>query len=152
MAMTERFCPTCNAEVVDAGGFCLLGHPLRLAHETASLSELRSEQENASLSELRAEVDDAFDKARSEVAELLAATAAIGPAPVAGPALTNGTPPPRVAPPPPPPPRSVPQTPTTPAQPNGSDPISAFSPPPRMDWGPTERHSRFKRRHPRSEG
>lgn len=57
--MGNRFCPHCQSEVEDAGGFCLLGHPLRAVAPVASLSELR------------AEVDRAFEDARVQVAHAL---------------------------------------------------------------------------------
>lgn len=57
--MSDRFCPQCRAEVEDAGGFCLLGHPLRGTAPVASLSQLR------------AEVDRAFEEARVQVAVAL---------------------------------------------------------------------------------
>ena len=57
--MSERFCPRCQAQVEDAGGYCLLGHPLRSIAPVASLSELR------------AEVDLAFEEARVQVAHAL---------------------------------------------------------------------------------
>jgi hypothetical protein len=57
--VSDRFCSQCNAEVEDAGGYCLLGHPLREVQPTASLSQLR------------AEVDRAFEEARVKVAYAL---------------------------------------------------------------------------------
>jgi len=57
--VSDRFCPRCNAEVEDVGGFCLLGHPLRVSAPVSSLSELR------------AEVDLAFEEARVQVAPVL---------------------------------------------------------------------------------
>ena len=57
--MSERFCPQCHAEVEDAGGYCLLGHPLSVAAPTASLAELR------------AEVDRAFEQAMVQVTHAL---------------------------------------------------------------------------------
>jgi hypothetical protein len=135
--MTVRFCPTCSSDVEVADGFCLLGHSVRL-----------EAQMDQSLSQLRAEVDKAFDEARIVV------TSTMGP------------------PPPPPPPTGI--APSSPAlirrtsepgavavasapasapwaplftEPSlaGTDPIEAFAPPPRVDWGP-ERIKGFKRR------
>lgn len=132
--MTDRFCPQCQAQVEDAGGFCLLGHRMSEAAPTGSLSDLR------------AEVDQAFEDARLQVNVMLQGTPPAPPAPDAsmpGPATTVPALPVPVA---------VPQT--TPAayatidraQPQGpGDPINDFAPAPRMDWGP-ERQSLLKRR------
>jgi hypothetical protein len=57
--MSERFCPQCQAEVEDAGGFCLLGHRFSAAAPAASLRDLRDE------------VDRAFEEARVQVAHAL---------------------------------------------------------------------------------
>jgi hypothetical protein len=54
-----RHCTRCNAEVEDAGGYCLLGHPLRLNMETSSLDELKRE------------VEAAFESAQDEVRDTL---------------------------------------------------------------------------------
>ncbi len=108
--MSMRHCPRCRTEVEDVGGFCLLGHPLRLAAPVDSLATLR------------AEVDRAFEDVEVKVAEVLAG------APVA-PASGIGA----TASPPPPPPRThmAEFEPST-----GSDPIVEFAPAPQMDWGP----------------
>lgn len=58
--MAQRFCPRCNAEVEDAGGYCLLGHDLRLEAPVDSLKALR------------AEVNRTFDEARRELADVMA--------------------------------------------------------------------------------
>ena len=113
--MTTRYCPRCRAEVEDTGGFCLLGHPLRLAAPVDSLSHLR------------AEVNAAFAEAEAKVA------LAVGGAHVGSLSATQH----EVAPPPPPPRNSRPDpfaglTHT----PSGPDPMADFAPPPRMDWGP----------------
>lgn len=140
--MTNRYCPKCASEVEDTGGYCLLGHRLGLSAPSASLRELR------------AEVDRAFEDARVSV------TSAVGPAshPVAA---TSTAPPP----PPPRPPRAQTQTSAEPeprpAQPSvwhglssertpGHDPIVAFAPAPRMDWGP-ERKTLLRRLRARPE-
>ena len=52
--MTLRFCSRCRADVEDAGGYCLLGHPF--PRETSD-----------ALSDLRAEVDKAFEKIKIEI-------------------------------------------------------------------------------------
>ncbi|MFN2390094.1 MAG: hypothetical protein ABR575_10895 [Actinomycetota bacterium] len=138
--MNVRYCPRCGTDVEDAGGFCLLGHPLRLHLETQSLSDLR------------AEVDRAFEEARVQVA------AALGPIasspegarhepPSAPPAPSRQETAHRPAPPPPPAPsvwRALEaEEPTT-----QRDPIVAFSPAPRMDWGPEKSGLRSRRRGP----
>ena len=52
--MSLRFCSRCRADVEDAGGYCLLGHPFPL--DTAD-----------PISDLRAEVDKAFEKIKIEI-------------------------------------------------------------------------------------
>jgi len=135
--MSERYCPRCGTDVEDVGGFCLLGHSLKLASVTDSMSGLR------------AEVDRVFDEVREQVQARLATVTGEIPA---------------VAPPPPPPPAlEVPvvvevveeasQTDLDPLwanfdddlSPEGPDPIAAFAPSPRMDWGP-DKGKRLKRR------
>jgi hypothetical protein len=41
--MTLRFCPRCIAEVENVGGFCLLGHPLRLDPLIPSVADIRAQ-------------------------------------------------------------------------------------------------------------
>lgn len=126
--MVERYCPECRTEVEDVGGFCLLGHDLRLRAMTES-----------TLGDLRAEVDRAFEQARVQVAAITGEVPTV-----------PGNPPP----PPPPPPlpddleeqtkthmqelwagfEEEPQTPW--------DPITQFAPSTRMDWGPGEKSKR----------
>ena len=134
--MTERYCPKCGTDVEDVGGFCLLGHSLKLASVTDSMGDLR------------AEVDRVFEEVREQVqARIATVTGEI-------PAVT--------APPPPPPPveataaveavEEATQTDLDPLwanfdedlSPNGQDPIAAFAPSPRMDWGP-EKGRKLKR-------
>ena len=118
--MSNRFCPTCHTEVEDAGGFCLLGHSLRVAAPDST----------DSLSALRAEVDQAFEDARVAVGHALTETplrgAAEAPATPAAPAV-------HAAPPPPPPARPGINEGFTG---EGHDPITDFAPAARMDWGP----------------
>ena len=132
--MTERYCPKCATDVEDVGGFCLLGHDLRLRPIT----------ESQSMDDLRAEVDRAFEEARSQVA---AVTGEI-------PLVKSDAPPP-----PPLPDDLEEQTKTRmveawaafedePEPPAASDPITAFAPNTRMDWGPGEakpKKGRFRR-------
>lgn len=108
--MSLRHCPRCRTEVEDVGGYCLLGHPLRLAAPTDSLATLR------------AEVDKAFADVEIKVAEVLAGPPATPAAPAVGP---------QASPPPPPRPKVAEFEPST-----GADPIVDFAPAPTMDWGP----------------
>jgi hypothetical protein len=170
--MAQRFCSRCNAEVEDAGGYCLLGHDLRL------------EAPFDSLKALRAEVNRTFDDARRELADVMAPAAVLAPE-IGGPAedlqldasgLSASEAHPtypvrldealvveghtvderewsdaRAEDPAPSPAASPPDAhPTvwegldeTPSLSPG-DPIVTFAPSPRMDWGP--RRSRFGRR------
>lgn len=140
--MTNRYCPKCASEVEDTGGYCLLGHRLSLVAPTASLRELR------------AEVDRAFEDARVAVASTLGS-------PSEAPGQVPATPPP------PPPQAARPHPPATPpAAPPvvpsvwhelsgerahaGPDPIVAFAPAARMDWGP-DRKNPLKRLRTRPE-
>ena len=127
--MSERYCPKCQTDVEDVGGFCLLGHSLRLRPITASLDELREE------------VDRAFEEVRVQVAAVTGEIPAI-----------QGPP----APPPPPLPDDLEEQTTTRMtelwedfEPEDSrtstDPITAFAPDTRMNWGP-EGGKRLKRR------
>ena len=134
--MSERYCPKCGTDVEDVGGFCLLGHSLKLASVTDSMGDLR------------AEVDRVFEEVREQVqARIATVTGEI-------PAVTG--------PPPPPPPveataaveavEEATQTDLDPLwanfdedlSPDGPDPIAAFAPSPRMDWGP-EKGKKLKR-------
>lgn len=155
--MSDRYCPKCATEVEDAGGYCLLGHRLSLVAPTASLRELRDE------------VDAAFEDARVTVTTALGPPAEppLGQAPMAPP-----PPPPQdrrphepaplgpatheTVPHEPTPHASAPHAAASPAGPSvwhelsqqrtasGPDPIVAFAPAPRMDWGP-DRKSPLKR-------
>lgn len=125
--MSERYCPKCRTDVEDVGGFCLLGHDLRLRAVT-----------DAAMNDLRAEVDRAFEEARVQVA-----------------AITGEIPVVAAAPPPPPPPplpddledqtkkrmqelwAGFEEEPSSP-----SDPIAQFAPANRMDWGPGDKPKR----------
>ena len=108
--MTTRYCPRCQGDVEEAGGFCLLGHRLSL------------EPVGTSLSELETGFDDAAEQAIGQV--------------------FGAPPPPPDAPAPQPSDeRSAPaavyrRLEDISARPDEDDPIAAFAPPPRMDWGP----------------
>ena len=114
--MSERFCPRCNAEVEDTGGYCLLGHSLRVSAPADSLAALR------------AEVDLAFEEARVQVAHAL------------GDAAPPPPPPPVTATVP-----LYPRIEEAQAPSHGTDPITDFAPAPRMDWGPDRRQGLLKR-------
>jgi hypothetical protein len=53
-ALSLRFCARCRADVEDAGGYCLLGHPF-------------PQDTSDPISDLRAEVDKAFEKIKIEI-------------------------------------------------------------------------------------
>ena len=163
-----RHCTRCDAEVEDTGGYCLLGHPLRLSMETASLADLRDEV-NAAFESAEEEVRDALNPLLEQVETapiaaaapeaVLAAAVATMPARYAAPPMDATVAPPaprpatRTAPPPPPPQRTKTKFETLWEGMEGGtldrqDPINAFAPPPRMDWGPerSDRKSRGLRR------
>jgi hypothetical protein len=130
--MTLRFCAKCAAEVEDVGGFCLLGHPLRLEAPIPPGADMRKEVDRA-LGGIRAVPPPARGRAGDRTL---------------GPARVRTTPAPADAPPPPPEaerPRlaTVWESLDVPDQTPG-DPIEAFAPPPRVDWGP-ERSSLLDR-------
>ena len=107
--MTTRFCPRCDNEVEDTGGYCLLGHRLAL------------EPLNASLTDLREEIDQAFEDARLEVEAVVSGTEITQPmrvqtAPPPPPAPLAPQRPRGAAPPPPPPPRRAPEMPSRPVE------------------------------------
>ena len=158
-----RHCMSCDADVEDAGGYCLLGHPLRLNMETSSMADLKAEVEAAfetAQDEVRESLSPLIQQVEAYVPEqehVMASAVATMAAPVAPPAAPAPQAPAahapmtqvskRTAPPPPPP-----QRPKTGLEDlwgnmeggkplDRQDPINAFAPPPRMDWGP-ERASR----------
>src|SRR5918999_533311 len=148
--MAQRFCPRCNAEVEDTGGYCLLGHDLCLEAPVDSLTALR------------AEVNRTFEEAKRELADVMAPAAVLAPEiglgvdravdegyedgrewsdPPAAEARDDAKP---AAASQPPAHHTVweglEEAPTL----SPSDPIATFAPSPRMDWGP--RRARFGRR------
>ena len=139
MGSVNRFCHSCGTEVEDAGGFCLLGHPLSSSGPTDPLATLR------------AEVDEVFRRAEHEVAQALASIGAPV-EPSAGPYAPSESDPEdfsarEVTP-------VVYQDLDAPA-PLKADPIAAFSPPPRLDWGPGKEPfslSKLSRKRSRTQG
>ena len=137
-----RYCSACQAEVQTVDGYCLLGHEVALEAPIPSLEALREE------------VDRVFEEARRQVEVLLGSGPTAGPPPARGHA---GPPRARPSTPPPPPPPLDPvraiedqrrtvfaalqaEEPLT-----VGDPIVAFAPAPRMDWGPERPGLRRKR-------
>jgi hypothetical protein len=153
--MSERYCPKCAVEVEDLGGFCALGHSLKVAPITALTD----------LGDLKAEVNRAFAEAELQVASVLASVTgeieAVRPQPV----HAQGPPPP------PPPVVEAPLVAMDAAleaefefdeeararsnsfwkalesdpEPSRTDPITAFAPSPRMDWGPNKAPKRRRK-------
>jgi hypothetical protein len=114
--MSFRHCPRCGTEVEDVGGYCLLGHPLRLSAPVDSLKELR------------AEVDRAMIDVKSQVEMLQTVPVGVGEGPPPPPSTTR---PGLFA--------------TLEAEPtSGTDPLEDFAPAPRMDWGPERGRLRRK--------
>ena len=151
--MDLRFCPRCRADVEDVGGFCLLGH--RFPEVTAD-----------AIADLRAEVDQAFAKVQVEVATVL------GTGKTPGPPATAATPdpsPPREASPGDDVPlwqqlrgddrevdevadeiratsKKIYEELSVEDPVSQGDPIIAFSPSPRADWGPEKGHGKRSKR------
>ncbi len=132
--MEVRFCGACGTDVEEVGGACPRGHRLRL------------EPGPPSLADLRAQVDRAFEEARLQVAEALGAPRGAAlpvpegpPVPVRPVARTSPRPPaPAVW-------RALESISETESP---GDPIAAFSPGSRMDWGPEESGIRKRLRGP----
>ena len=122
--MSERYCPKCRTAVVDVGGFCLLGHDLRLRAAT-----------DATMNDLRVEVDRAFEQARVQVAAITGEVPAVP------------------LPPPPPLPHDREQQTKDRMEglwagfeeeaPLTHDPITQFAPDTRMNWGPGDKPKRL---------
>lgn len=133
-----RFCQGCSADVEVSQGICLLGHSVEHAAPTGSLGELR------------AEVDKAFSEASATVSGILTATDV---ARSAGLQMEDRPVPAVPAAPPPPPPSGSMGGRRAQADlyagietgPLRDDPIEAFAPPPRMDWGPAKGRLRRRR-------
>ena len=116
--MNTRFCERCSAEVEDVGGFCLLGHPLRLDPPIPSLAHVRQEVDRV-LDEIRDErghpgYDMGAGRAQGDVE----------PPPLPDRTAASG--------------KSLWDSLRQAGGKGPHDPIEAFAPPPRMDWGPSE--------------
>ena len=133
--MTLRFCSRCRADVDDVGGYCLLGHPFPV--ETSD-----------PIADLRAQVDKAFEKVQLEVSDVFEIVPEPEPAPDEASTMPifeelrrdheialemRATS------------KKVYDELTFDEPVSRNDPIVAFSPSPRADWGP-ERGSRRSRR------
>ena len=130
--MRLRFCTRCRADVEDVGGFCLLGH--RFPEATGD-----------PITDLRVEVDLAFAKVQREVAAVLEPEDA--PSPTEVPVwqqlreddhqvaeeirVTS---------------RKIYDELSDDDPISRTDPIIAFSPSPRAEWGPEKGHGRRSRR------
>jgi hypothetical protein len=167
--MTERYCPKCDAEVQDLGGYCALGHSLML----------RSITDISDLGDLKAEVDRAFAEAELQVASAIASVkgAVTGEFPAVRPSEAPRSPQIAQTPPQPAAPAASPDAPPPPPpgphyadefdefdeearsrrdefwkalendpEPSRTDPITAFAPAPRMDWGPNKAAGKKPRR------
>ena len=121
---SKTFCNRCNAEVENAGGFCLLGHRLSALAPPPPPPP--------AMADLKQAVNEVFAEAATAVAV---------------PAEPGEEQPSRYA-------TSIDrmwaQLETAPA-PAADDPINTFAPPPRMDWGPRRSAFRLKLRRDRAE-
>jgi hypothetical protein len=134
--MTTRFCPGCEAEVEDTGGFCLLGHRLALEAPVASLKTLREEVDKSFEGSDLAETLE-FDKWDRSTEPVMAGALAAPPAPARSAPVMPAR---RVGPPPPPPPPGAPAdspvnpvaTPVAPSTPSASPapPVTPGAPAP----------------------
>lgn len=137
--MVLRFCHRCGSDVEDAGGFCLLGHPLRLEPLIPSVAEIRDEVREALQ-------DVELPEAGDEPAPSAVGAGRVGADAVASPPGLDNPPslPPRSIAPSPPAAghahhtvwQSLDESPSPDSVELPGDPIAAFAPPPRMDWGP----------------
>jgi hypothetical protein len=131
--MPLRYCKLCDGDVEDVGGYCLLGHPLRLDAPIPSVAEMRDE------------ISRALGEANLE--SILAPTSEpLTEEPLGQPDPFNGDSDYRPVPPPPPEIRPTVWESLEIDAPATADPITAFAPPPRMDWGPER--SGLKARNP----
>ena len=125
--MSVRYCKACAGDVEEVDGYCLLGHPLKLAPPIPSVAEMRDEVSRA-LGEARIELGEPDGQAPSESARG-----------GDGDALSDRWEAPDAAWAPPPPvvdPRHTVWGPLADGPSVDGDPITAFAPASRMDWGP----------------
>src|ERR687895_676105 len=132
-----RHCARCATEVEDRGGYCALGHRLRLGSVDGSIDSLR------------AEIDEVFEAARLEVSGVLQGRDSAPAVPSennVAPTVDED---------------DIPSTEAYRERARGVwavleednsmqyDPIEAFAPPPRMDWGPKRSALLRRLSHPR---
>jgi hypothetical protein len=122
--MSFRYCKVCAAEVEDVDGYCLLGHPLKL-EPAIPVAEMRNEVSRA-LGEVRRD----FTAARSEPEAVATADHATLEDLADGAEMTWSPPAPVRD------PRRTVWGPLTEELLTDGDPITAFAPASRMDWGP----------------
>lgn len=122
---SKAFCNRCNAEVENAGGFCLLGHRL-------SAFAPPPPPPPPEMTDLKQAVNEVFAEAATAVA------APAEPAEEAPSRYASSVQ------------RTWAQLESAPA-PAADDPINTFAPPPRMDWGPRRSAFRLKLRRDRAE-
>jgi hypothetical protein len=121
-----RYCKVCAAEVDDVEGYCLLGHPLRLEPAIPSVAEMRDEVSRA-LGEARRDVAAESEPGGDAVTTVERASLDD----LSDAAEMTWSPPPPV--------EDASRTvwgPLTEDLPAEGDPITAFAPASRMDWGP----------------
>jgi hypothetical protein len=122
--VTVRYCKVCAGDVEEVDGHCLLGHALKLAPPIPSVAEMRDE------------VSRALGEARIEARPDAGGQAASGDV---GDDLNHLWEPRAMTWSPPPPVQDPQQTvwgPLAEELPMEGDPITAFAPASRMDWGP----------------
>jgi hypothetical protein len=115
--MALRFCPACAGEVDSVDGFCRLGHSVKLSAPVQSLADFRAEEKDSRVAPANAAASQGPPPPPEE-AEPVVGEGRFGRlwrAQGGGGVLDN------------------------------SDPITAFAPYPRMDWGPDRLHG-FRRR------
>ena len=128
--MSLRFCEKCSAEVEDVGGFCLLGHPLRLEPPIPSVAEVRQEVDRV--------LDEVADESYVRLDDALVGGSGSDDPPAPPPARTRRP--------------SLWDSLGRGSGDKAQDPIEAFAPPPRMDWGPQERSNLLQRTIRRRQG
>ncbi|MGH2806787.1 MAG: hypothetical protein ACRDKT_05890 [Actinomycetota bacterium] len=134
--MHVRFCPRCRADVEDVGGFCLLGHPLAVPAQDDPIADLRSEVDRA-FEKVQVDIDAALDPLQSLALENeRPAVAAVAGRAEAEPEAEQMLEDMQVT-------SKALWAPLEHEAPlTGNDPIVAFAPSPRMDWGPEKTKGR----------